>query len=48
MNKGDTQPMRLEALVSTTAAQRRDPRIMLLDDDPFMLGVQARMLKSVG
>src|SRR4051794_20355721 len=48
MNERDTEPMPLEALVSTTAAPRRDPRVMLLDDDPFMLGVQARVLKSMG
>ena len=28
--------------------QRNLPRILLLDDDPFMLGIQARMLRSMG
>lgn len=29
------------------ASERRQPSILLLDDDEFMLGVQARMLKSM-
>jgi EAL domain-containing protein (putative c-di-GMP-specific phosphodiesterase class I) len=30
------------------ASMRSQPRILLLDDDPFMLGIQARMLRSMG
>ncbi len=30
------------------ASERRQPNILLLDDDQFMLGMQAQMLKSMG
>ena len=30
------------------AGTRSQPRILLLDDDQFMLGMQARMLRSMG
>jgi EAL domain-containing protein (putative c-di-GMP-specific phosphodiesterase class I) len=30
------------------AGTRGQPRILLLDDDPFMVGMQARMLRSMG
>ncbi len=33
---------------SGTAGPSRPPRILLLDDDSFMLGIQARMLRDMG
>ncbi|CAM5796836.1 EAL domain-containing response regulator [Rhizobacter fulvus] len=30
------------------AAPRRQPSLLLVDDDPFMLGMQSRMLRSMG
>lgn len=33
---------------SSTPAARNLPSILLVDDDPYMLGIQARMLRSMG
>lgn len=40
----------LEALApgDSGATPRRQPRLLLVDDDPFMLGMQSRMLRSMG
>src|ERR1039458_1473181 len=35
-------------VVDRVAAPRSRPGILLLDDDPFMLGVQSRMLLDMG
>ena len=48
----DTLPGRLgEADSASTGAlsdRRTQPSVLLLDDDPFMLGIQSRMLRSMG
>lgn len=46
-------PMSLEAVdlpapPDRGATSRREPRLLLVDDDPFMLGVQSRMLRAMG
>jgi len=45
-----TQPMPLEGPPPTVVGERQlaQPNILLLDDDPFMLGMQSRMLHSMG
>jgi EAL domain-containing protein (putative c-di-GMP-specific phosphodiesterase class I)/ActR/RegA family two-component response regulator len=48
-----TLPLALElsevcGRVTGTLAPRRQPSILLVDDDPFMLGMQSRMLRSMG
>ncbi|MCK7494925.1 MAG: hypothetical protein MZW92_30285 [Comamonadaceae bacterium] len=37
-----------EAAAGRGAAPRREPSLLLVDDDPFMLGMQSRMLRSMG
>jgi EAL domain-containing protein (putative c-di-GMP-specific phosphodiesterase class I) len=37
-----------ESPAAGAAAMRRQPRILLLDDDQFMLGMQTRMLRGMG
>lgn len=48
-----TLPMGLEplegpALADRGLSPRRQPGLLLVDDDPFMLGMQSRMLRSMG
>ncbi|MEP7302220.1 MAG: EAL domain-containing response regulator, partial [Caldimonas sp.] len=48
----DTLPMELDALETLPGdlppPARNQPSILLLDDDPFMLGMQSRMLRTMG
>lgn len=41
-------PPEVPALANMGLAQRRQPALLLVDDDPFMLGMQSRMLRSMG
>lgn len=46
-----TVPMGLvpaQATVGTGLLARRQPSLLLVDDDPFMLGMQSRMLRGMG
>lgn len=49
---GSTVPASLDtglgSIVDASPVERADPRILLVDDDPFMLGMQSRMLRSMG
>ena len=42
-----TLPQGLDA-ADAPALPRRQPAVLLVDDDPFMLGMQSRMLRSMG
>jgi EAL domain-containing protein (putative c-di-GMP-specific phosphodiesterase class I)/ActR/RegA family two-component response regulator len=41
-------PPEMPARPNDGAASRRQPSLLLVDDDPFMLGMQSRMLRSMG
>lgn len=41
-------PPEVPALAKMGLAQRPQPALLLVDDDPFMLGMQSRMLRSMG
>jgi EAL domain-containing protein (putative c-di-GMP-specific phosphodiesterase class I) len=43
-SRGEPEP----GAAGVTPGQRLQPRVLLLDDDPFMLAMQSRMLSSMG
>lgn len=49
---GSTEPASLDtglgSIVDAPTVERLAPQILLVDDDPFMLGMQSRMLRSMG
>ena len=53
-NAADTLPVPFDQLgldtgpAALTDRPATQPRLLLLDDDPFMLGMQSRMLRSMG